>query len=408
MVEDTFSLPTSSISTTLRFEDKLDPWTRPSIIIHSSGSTGMPKPIIHTNRSLLLIARMYRLFPTYHIQNWYLLFILQGITAMLILPSGFPYGLATIFPPRKFPPSPEGILKSIETAADMGYTPDCLHTNPQLIEAIFNHINAATKDFSALRDLKVLQPGGAPLSEHVAGKLTEEGVNVKQTYGSSELGPLMRTYPHDRSNRRIDTMRLVPLPGMGTHVRMKAVDAELHELVVHQGFSAAAELWGSGLGAQVAEGEVFRTNDLFVPGEILGEGSWILRGRRDDMLILAGGRDNVAAVEVEDVILREGGGLVRAAMLVGHGRGRTGLLVELLATAEREGAEGRVWSVVEKVNWGLRDKARIAREMVVVLDAGETLPVGMKGYVQRKVALEMYQKDIDELYMQEENRKGVE
>ncbi|KAL8936582.1 MAG: hypothetical protein Q9211_004120, partial [Gyalolechia sp. 1 TL-2023] len=57
MVEDPFSLQMSSVSTALRFEDNLDPWNRHSVIIHSSGSTGMPKPIIHTNRSLLLIAR---------------------------------------------------------------------------------------------------------------------------------------------------------------------------------------------------------------------------------------------------------------------------------------------------------------------------------------------------------------
>ncbi|KAL8922141.1 MAG: hypothetical protein Q9208_005336 [Pyrenodesmia sp. 3 TL-2023] len=407
MVEDPFLLPMSSISTIVRFEDNLDPWSRHSIIIHSSGSTGMPKPIVHTNRSLLLIARMYRLFPTYHIQNWYLLFILQGITAMIILPSGLPYGLPTIFPPRESPPSPETILRTMETVAGMGYPPDCLHTNPQLIEVIFNHINATTKDFSPLRDLKVLQPGGALLSEHVSGNLAEEGVNVKQTYGSSELGPLMRTYPHDLSNRRVDSMRLVPLPGMGTHVRMEPVDSGLHELVVHQGFPVAAELWGSGLGAQVAEGGTFHTNDLFVPDELSGEGSWILRGRRDDMLVLAGGGVNVAAVEVEDMVLREAEGLVRAAMLVGHGRLRAGLLVELLEVAEKEGAEERVWSVVEKVNRGLRDKARIAGEMVVVLDDERRLPVGMKGHVKRKVALKLYRKEIDQLYMEEENRNRV-
>lgn len=56
-----------------------DVWEQHSFIIHSSGSTGMPKPIIHTNRSLMLIARMYRLFPDFEIMNWFLLFPLQVI-----------------------------------------------------------------------------------------------------------------------------------------------------------------------------------------------------------------------------------------------------------------------------------------------------------------------------------------
>lgn len=58
----------------LRYQDFDDVWERHSFIIHSSGSTGMPKPIIHTNRSMMLIARMYRLFPDFNVKNWFLLF----------------------------------------------------------------------------------------------------------------------------------------------------------------------------------------------------------------------------------------------------------------------------------------------------------------------------------------------
>jgi acyl-CoA synthetase (AMP-forming)/AMP-acid ligase II len=58
----------------VKFQDFEDVWERHSFIIHSSGSTGMPKPIIHTNRSMMLIARMYRLFQEFDVENWFLLF----------------------------------------------------------------------------------------------------------------------------------------------------------------------------------------------------------------------------------------------------------------------------------------------------------------------------------------------
>ena len=58
----------------VKFRDFGDVWERHTFIIHSSGSTGMPKPIIHTNRSMMLIARMYRLFQEFNIENWFLLF----------------------------------------------------------------------------------------------------------------------------------------------------------------------------------------------------------------------------------------------------------------------------------------------------------------------------------------------
>lgn len=76
MVEN---LPEGSVAASVevdkvKFQDFGDVWERHSFIIHSSGSTGMPKPIIHTNRSMMLIARMYRLFQDFAIDNWFLLF----------------------------------------------------------------------------------------------------------------------------------------------------------------------------------------------------------------------------------------------------------------------------------------------------------------------------------------------
>ena len=56
-----------------RFESD-DVWNQQAMVIHSSGSTGLPKPIIHTNRSMMLIARMYRLFQSFVVENWYLCF----------------------------------------------------------------------------------------------------------------------------------------------------------------------------------------------------------------------------------------------------------------------------------------------------------------------------------------------
>jgi len=62
----------------VKYQDFGDIWERHSFIMHSSGSTGMPKPVFHTNRSMMLIARMYRLFQTFDVDNWFLLFPLYG------------------------------------------------------------------------------------------------------------------------------------------------------------------------------------------------------------------------------------------------------------------------------------------------------------------------------------------
>lgn len=71
----------------VKYQDFGDVWERHSFIMHSSGSTGMPKPVFHTNRSMMLIARMYRLFQSFDIENWFLLFPLYGSHAISLFAS---------------------------------------------------------------------------------------------------------------------------------------------------------------------------------------------------------------------------------------------------------------------------------------------------------------------------------
>lgn len=71
MIEDPFSRAQnpSQRQETLRFDDGQDQWERQVFIVHSSGSTGPPKPIIHTNRSILTISKRHRLFLDLLVRN---------------------------------------------------------------------------------------------------------------------------------------------------------------------------------------------------------------------------------------------------------------------------------------------------------------------------------------------------
>ena len=75
MIEDPFDqlLRSPHRQQILRFDDGQDPWERHTFIIHTSGSTGPPKPIIHTNRSNLSISRRFRVYPDFIVKNWLLM-----------------------------------------------------------------------------------------------------------------------------------------------------------------------------------------------------------------------------------------------------------------------------------------------------------------------------------------------
>lgn len=143
----------------LKFQDYEDVWERHTFIIHSSGSTGMPKPIIHTNRSMMLIARMYRLFQEFSVENWFLLFPLYHIAGMSIALSGLPNGQVLSFSPKAWPPAPSTIFKAWDTLSRMGNPVDCVHCAPSLVENMYDYILETGGNFSPLSSLQALQPG---------------------------------------------------------------------------------------------------------------------------------------------------------------------------------------------------------------------------------------------------------
>ncbi|KAL1631005.1 putative NRPS-like protein biosynthetic cluster [Neofusicoccum ribis] len=371
-----------------------DEWNLQAMIIHSSGSTGLPKPIIHTNRSLCLIARMYRLFPDFVVENWYLCFPLFHIAGVSIALSGLPNGLPTTLPPVNWPPAPSAILSAFRALSALNLPADCLHCAPSVIEDLHAYLSATTQDFTPLTSLKILQPGGAPLSPTLLDTLTRLGANVKTTYGSTEIGPPFRTIPHTRANPHCYRVRnLYPESPL---VRMEPLGDGLFECVVHRGFPLAAELWLAGDDAP----DPYRTNDLFVE-DPPGSGFFALLGRRDDVLVHDNGEKTHAGAA--QMALEEGGRpVVRKAAVFGSGRPCVAAVVEVADEAwdgsGREEVERTVWDAVERCNEAAAAHSRIERAMLLVLGKGEALPVTPKGNVRRKEAWKMYGGRVEELY----------
>ncbi|TEA18492.1 Adenylate-forming reductase Nps11 [Colletotrichum sidae] len=380
---------------TLAVFETNDEWNLQAMIIHSSGSTGVPKPITHTNRSLCQIGRMYRLMPEYFIENWYLCFPLFHIAGLSIALSGMPNGLPTTLPPEKWPPAPSSILSAWKTLDDMGYPADCLHCAPSVIEDLAEYISLTTGDFAPLVRLKVLQPGGAPLSPATLARLQSLGVNVKTTYGTTETGPPLRTMPHTRDNP--DVYRFRNLYPESPFVRMDAVGEDLFECVVYEGFPLAAELW-----LDAAAPNPYRTGDLFVQ-DPPSSGYFVLQGRRDDVLVHSSGEKTHAAAlamaleEEEDKV-----SVVKKTAVFGTGRPCPAVVVEAdwgdVDERQMETVEEAVWSVVGRVNEKTAAYSRIPRQLMLILERGEVLPVTPKGNVRRNIAWELFGGRVEELY----------
>ncbi|KAI7283461.1 male sterility protein [Hortaea werneckii] len=366
-----------------------DFWNSHSFVIHSSGTTGLPKPIIHTHRSMMLIARMYRLFPEFYISNWYLAFPLFHIAGISIALSGLPNGLALSFPPLNWPPAPGSILSAWRELDAIDMPADCLHCAPAVIEDLYEYIkDTSAKDFSPLTQLKVLQPGGASLASSLLEKLVELGCNVKTTYGSTEIGPPWRTMPHTRDNAHC--YRVKNLFPENKFLEMQPIGNGMFEPVVYKGFPLAAELWPS-----ESPPNPYRTNDLFVEVPP-GSGLFTLQGRKDDLLVHSNG-EKTNALPLQMAL--DGYPQIQKAAVFGTGKPCTAAIIQPSITAtELLSSDEDVLAAVEACNQSLPSRSRIHRSMVHILRDGLVLSVTPKGSVRRKEVESLYKKELEGLY----------
>jgi hypothetical protein len=271
----------------------------------------------------------------------------------------------------------------------MGHPVDCVHCAPILIENMYEHIVDGGGDFTPLASLKLLQPGGAVLSDNIIKDLIEHGVNVKSTYGSTEIGPPFRSLPMASNKNCYAFRNLYP---DNPFLKMEQVGEGLYECVVYKGFELAANLW-----EEKPDDEPFRTNDLFAQ-DPPGSGFYVLQGRRDDFLVHSNGENtNAGALQFE---IQTGSKVIKSALALGHSQPCVSLLIEVHEEHDPRSpaTEELIWKTVEKVNAEYPPYSQIMRPMIYILPRGSTLPVSPKGNVKRKQAEKLYASDIARLY----------
>lgn len=272
----------------------------------------------------------------------------------------------------------------------MGHPVDITHCAPTIIENMYDYVTSTTHDWSPLTSLKVVQPGGAALSEIILKALVSAGVNVKTTYGSTEIGPPMRPIPHSRSNPKCYTFRnLYP---DSPYLKMDIVGDNLYELVVFKGFELAAELWEG-----KPSNEPYRTNDLFIQ-DPPGSGNYLLQGRKDDILVHSNGENTSAGPLQLDI--QTSSKYIAKALALGHSKPCVALLVEIHEEYNpcAEDVRASVWEAVQEVNTQYPNHSQVARSMIHFLPSGSALPVTPKGNVKRKESERIYESAILALY----------
>ncbi|KAH8704314.1 hypothetical protein GQ44DRAFT_692722 [Phaeosphaeriaceae sp. PMI808] len=353
------------------------------LILHSSGTTGMPKAVPQSHRYLLSYAPYssfefdsrwsaqdeqkaiaFSTLPLYHCYG------LLG--PMISLSTGKPFAI----PPANRIPCATSTLECVDAV-----NARTLLIVPSILQAIMDLPNG--KGLEALRKLDCVITGGGPLSKGTGDELVKERVKLMSGYGSTELGSLGVLRPS--LDRDWDFFRL-------RQDRMCSVE-EVHNSNMederHYRLRVRPPGWT----------EDFDSSDIFVTSNERPGRDFRLTHRIDDIIVLATG-EKVQPSILETLLSQHAD--VQAALACGSGRVYLGVLVEPKQSIKQEDyitLRQRIWPVVVEAGRQMDAYARIWSDTVlIILQPYQSFPRSAKGSILRQASYEKFRNEIDRAY----------
>ncbi|PVH91860.1 acetyl-CoA synthetase-like protein [Periconia macrospinosa] len=373
----------------------------PVLILHSSGSTGAPRPIQMYNATFAVADNDRNLpqLPGRINQNWSLWdfpqkshffssfppFHLAGFSAMVFLPIYYTNSTPVLLPPGR---PPTGHLVS----ELMDHFPlKCIFCPPITAEQLVQEPDGLKK----CNNLNFILYGGGPLSQD-AGDALSKVTDVCQFFGQTETGALHALVP-----RRENWASLEWHPVQET-VMEPSVDGAF-EMVFHRN----PDLIGyRAVSCNFPDMEVYRTKDLFKPVPDK-PGLWRFYGRADDIIVLSNG-EKFNPVPSEISIGAHP--LVAGALVIGDGYPQATLVLELKDPSQDHTEVLReVWPTVEKANAEAPAHAKITRDKVVVASKDHDFERSPKGTIVRRATGRKFEEQVAKLFLENvlDNSSGL-
>ncbi|KAI5918368.1 hypothetical protein F4810DRAFT_704251 [Camillea tinctor] len=130
---------------------------------------------------------------------------------------------------------------------------------------------------------------------------------------------------------------------------------------------------------------------------------WFYRGRADDIIVYSTG-EKLNPLEMESII--SANPAVKGAIINGLGRFQSSLLVDTVHPPRNESERlvllDAIWPSVKAANEKSPSHGRIYRNMILFVSADKPVPRAGKGTIQRKMALDLYADEFDTLYKENE------
>ncbi|SPO06339.1 related to nonribosomal peptide synthetase MxcG (component of the myxochelin iron transport regulon) [Cephalotrichum gorgonifer] len=367
----------------------------PFTVLHTSGSTGLPKPII-CRQGMISISDAYHHLPEWHgtkicMQAW----ADKGSVLLDLMPLFHAAGLYLTITMTLFwdmvvalaiPEKPLSSDLTLECLTSL--KPDSVMMPPVILE----DISQSKESMNVLSKLNFVAFGGGSLAPKAGDELVRNGVTLENIISSTEFAP----FPvYMQPGRTMWQWFIINSEVFGCEWRNTDAGPDIFEQVIVR---KAKDPGLQGFFYTFPDLDEFHTKDLFRKHPTLSD-HWFYHGRSDDVIVFSNG-EKLNPVTIESIIM--GHPDLHGALVVGTNRFQPALLLEPKEPLKTEDEENKlvdsVWPLVVRANKETVAHGQIGRKFIRVTKPEKPFLRASKGTIQRAGTVKMYSEYIDQLY----------
>lgn len=339
-------------------------------ILHSSGSTGLPKPLPMAHKAWC--RNMFgvdmggaQVYPFSHF---------SGIQGLLL-------GLLTVrhsfFLSSRLPYTSSNLIRLIDYALSQGTSQMfCVPLTLKLLAEV-------PKGLQLLSKFDFVGYAGSPCPKPLGDRLVEANVNLITFYGATETGFCLLSMRNFKEDKGWDAMR--PKGNFADFSRWEEQEdnPNLFELIIEKDWPP--------LSAQNRPNGAYATSDLFLKHPEIPNAFLFVSRKDDSLLHVHGKKTNPLIIESD---LRDSP-LIKDALVFGAGKMHTGCLI---IPKDDSLTMNDLWDAIMFANKRAPTFSRLEKEMVIILPSTDTFVMTDKSSVIRAKTNKKYESLIEAKY----------
>ncbi|PYH91829.1 NRPS-like enzyme [Aspergillus ellipticus CBS 707.79] len=345
-----------------------------ALILHSSGSTGNPKPLYLSHKALMTHPTRGPGFTSFNSLPWYHLHGLStALQAMYMRRTAYMWDAS-------LPLTATTAVAALEAAR-----PESVQGVPYLLQLLVD----SSRGLKSLRACKSVTYGGAPCPDELGDRLVAEGVKFGGSFGLTEAGLVAESISRPAGDPFWNYMKF--FDNLKPFIWMKPISDSLYEVVYLAGHPA---LTSSNSDEPAGS---YHSRDVFTPHPTIAD-RWKYVSRLDDRITLVNG-EKVLPLPIEGCIKQSP--FIQEAVVFGVNKSAPGLLVFRAEGSQMFSDEDYldlIWPAIEDANSRAEQFSQISRDMIIVLAADNVCPRTDKGSMIRAQVYVKYADVIENTY----------